>query len=44
MNDARARMGATQSSIKDNVARIQDAARAGAEAFQSEIARANNDA
>ena len=44
MSDARSRIGATQSGIKDNVARIQDAARAGAEAFQSEISRSNNNA
>ena len=39
MNDARSRVGTAQSGIKDNVGRIQDAARAGADAFQSEMSR-----
>ncbi|MCU0427160.1 MAG: YtxH domain-containing protein [Candidatus Kapabacteria bacterium] len=39
MNDARSRINTAQYGIKDNVGRIQDAARAGAEAFQGEMAR-----
>jgi gas vesicle protein len=42
MSDARSRISTTQSGIKDNVSRIQDAANAGAEAFQREMARANH--
>ena len=42
MNDARSRVSSAQSGIKDNVGRIQDAARAGAEAFQGEITRMKN--
>lgn len=42
MNDARSRVGSAQSGIKDNVGRIQDAARAGAEAFQGEMSRMKN--
>jgi gas vesicle protein len=38
MNDARARLGQfTQTNIKDNIGRIQDAAHAGTEAFRQEI-------
>jgi gas vesicle protein len=42
MNDARSRVGSAQSGIKDNVGRIQEAARAGADAFQGEMARMKN--
>ncbi|MCS6807959.1 MAG: YtxH domain-containing protein [Bacteroidota bacterium] len=39
ISDARSRMSSAQYGIKDNISRIQDAARAGAEAFQSEMAK-----
>jgi gas vesicle protein len=40
MKDARVRIGqATQTGIKDNIGRIQDAAQAGAEAFRQEMGK-----
>lgn len=43
MSDARSRIGSAQGNIKDNISRLQDAAQAGSEAFQREMARAKNE-